>query len=227
MNSTIFVTGATGNVGSEVIKILPKSGVPFRAAIRRSGDEKSLGLEIEDCVHFDFLDSSTYGPAFDGMKAVFLMRPPDLAEPKKEIEPAILHAKSAGVERIVFLSVLGADKNSFVPHHKIEELIVASGVPYTFIRPSFFMQNLSTTHAFEIKSMNEILVPAGRGKTSFIDVRDIAAVAVEALTKDGLKNMALPLTGPEALNYTEISAILTQELGWQIVSRHQLVSATF
>jgi len=140
------------------------------------------------------------------------MRPPNLANPKKEIEPAILQAKSAGVEHIVFMSLLGAEENSFVPHHKIEDLIVASGVPYTFLRPSFFMQNLSTTHAFEIKSMNEILVPAGRGKTSFIDARDIAAVAVKALTKDGFKNTALALTGAEALSYAEIAAILTQEL---------------
>lgn len=126
------------------------------------------------------------------------MRPPDLAIPKKQIEPAILYAKSAGVEHIAFMSLLLAEKNSFVRHHKIEKLIVAPGVPYTFLRPSFFMQNLSTTHALEIKSMNEILVPAGRGKTSFIDVRDIAAVAVEALTKDGLKITALPLIRPSS-----------------------------
>lgn len=193
--------------------MLNQAGAPFRAAIRSVGDEKILGLRVEDCVHFDFLDPRTYGPTFEGIRTVFLVRPPNLANPKEEIEPAILHAQSAGVRHIVFLSLLGAEKNPFVPHHKIENLILASGIPYTFLRPSFFMQNLSTIHANEIKRINEILVPAGSGKTSFIDIRDVAAVAVVALTKESLKNKALTLTGPAALSYLEVAAILTRELG--------------
>ena len=132
MNPTVLVTGATGNVGSEVIRMLNQAGAPFRAAIRSVGDEKILGLRVEDCVHFDFLDPRTYGPTFEGIRTVFLVRPPNLANPKEEIEPAILHAQSAGVRHIVFLSLLGAEKNPFVPHHKIENLILASGIPYTF-----------------------------------------------------------------------------------------------
>jgi len=213
MNAAILITGATGNVGSEIVKILLKLDVPFRAAIRKNGDENKVGLSKEDCVTFDFLDARTFEPTFEGIKAVFLMRPPDLANPEKEINPAIQAAKKAGVKRIVFMSLLGAEKNFFVPHHKIEKIIAASGISYTFLRPSFFMQNLSGTHAHEIKAMNEILVPAGRGKTSFIDARDIAAVAVEVLTQAGFENKALPLTGPAALNYLELAEILTQELG--------------
>ncbi len=196
----ILVTGATGGVGSEVVRLLRDSGVAFREARRPE---------------FDFENSATFRPALDGVDRVFLVRPPALS--KAELfRPFLVSAREAGVRQIVFLSLLGAEKNRFVPHRGIEDLIVASGIPYTFLRPGFFMQNLSTTHAPEIRERDEVFVPAGRGKTSFIDVRDIAAVAVKTLTESGHENRAYALTGTEALTYAEVAKLLSEELGREI-----------
>ena len=131
MNATILVTGATGNVGSEVVKALREKGLLFRAALWKIAEVKTFGLKAEESVHFDFLDSSTYEEAFKGVNAMFLIRPPALANPEKEMVPAISAAQEAGVSHIVLMSLLGAKNNLFVPHRKIEYLIRASGLSYT------------------------------------------------------------------------------------------------
>jgi uncharacterized protein YbjT (DUF2867 family) len=90
-----------------------------------------------------------------------------------------------GVEQVVFLSLLGAEKNSIVPHRAVEDhLREMTGISWTFLRPSFFMQNLENAHEDDIKKLNHIIVPAGSGTTSFIDGRDIAAIAAKVLSED-------------------------------------------
>jgi len=90
---------------------------------------------------------------------------------------------------------------------------------YTFLRPSFFMQNLSTTHRDEIRR-GRIVVPAGRGRTSFVDARDVAAVAAMALTEPGHENTAYALTGGEALDYGQVAALSTEILGKPVAYGH-------
>ena len=116
-------------------------------------------------------------------------------------------------------SLIGVERNRVVPHYKVEQYLLHSGVPFTFLRPSFFMQNLNTTHRVEIKERSEIFVPAGTGKTSFIDVRDIAAVAALTLTQPGHTNRAYSLTGSEALDYYQVAAVLSEVLGRPIIYR--------
>lgn len=212
----ILVTGASGNVGSYIIKGLINKGAKFKAALRSISEAPQLNLSPDQCIEFDFSRPETFAEALTGAERVFLMRPPAMSDVKKGIGPFIEASQKARVKQIVFLSLLGAEKNPLVPHHKIENLILKSGIPYTFLRPSFFMQNLSTTHRSEIIDLNEILVPAGHGKTSFIDVRDIADIAVLALTEPGHETRAYPLTGSESLSYGEIAQILTEELGRKI-----------
>jgi uncharacterized protein YbjT (DUF2867 family) len=134
--------------------------------------------------------------------------------------PAIDAAKAAGVEQIVFLSLIGIEDNQRVPHYAVEQHLLTLGVPYTFLRCSFFMQNLSTTHRAEIRDKNEIYLPVGDGKTSFIDVRDIAAVAALALTTPGHGNKIYDLTGDEALDYYEVAKIFSEILQRPIVYRN-------
>nr|WP_223278669.1 SDR family oxidoreductase [Nostoc sp. 'Peltigera membranacea cyanobiont' 232] len=155
----------------------------------------------------------TWASAFEGVNKLFLVRPPALANVKRQIAPALNAAKLAGVEHIVFVSLLGAERNRFVPHAKIERYIEQLGIPATFLRASFFMQNLNTVHREDIKTRGELFMPAGNGKTSFIDVRDIAAVAVRALVEDGHLGKAYALTGREALTYYEVAEIFTEVLG--------------
>jgi uncharacterized protein YbjT (DUF2867 family) len=164
-------------------------------------------------VGFDFTEPATYAPAFRGARRLFLVRPPAIAAVWRSIFPALRAAREAGVRHIVFLSLLGAEQNPLVPHRWVEWYLQSLDVEWTFLRPSFFMQNLVTTHRNEIRDRNEIFVPAGDGRTSFIDARDVAAVAVRALTETGHANRAYALTGAEALTYGEVAHILSDVLG--------------
>ena len=137
-----------------------------------------------------------------------------------KITPALNAAKRAGVEETVFLSIIGADKNRIVPHYAIERAIEQLNIPATFLRCSFFMQNLNTTHREDIQIRDRLFMPAGNGKTIFIDIRDIAAVAVKILTEEPdrskeelLSNRAYDLTGAATLTYYEVATIFTTVLG--------------
>jgi uncharacterized protein YbjT (DUF2867 family) len=216
MAGKILVTGAPGNVGSEVVNQLRETGADFRVgAYNVDKAREALGDDLE-IVHFDFLNASTYHEAFLGVERMFLVRPPQLANVQKEIAPAIYAAVGAGVQHVVFLSLQGVEKNKVVPHHKIEGLIREVGLPYTFLRASFFMQNLTTTHRAEIRDDGEIAVPVGKARTSFIDARDIGAVAVRALTEDGHVNQCYTITGSEALDYYTVARTLSEVLGRRI-----------
>ena len=220
MPGKILVTGALGNVGAEVVKHLQEAGYPFRAADRDvTRLRERFGADVE-AVAFDFTRKETYGPAFDGVEKMFLMRPPQIANIQRDMVPALDAAKAAGVKQVVFLSLIGIERAKFVPHYKVEAYLRASGQAWTFLRCSFFMQNLNTTHRTEIRERDEIFVPVGSARTSFIDVRDIAAVAAVALTEPGHEGQAYDLTGSEALDYWQVAEIMSQILGRKITYRN-------
>lgn len=223
MPSPILVFGALGNVGAEVVTALQAQNIPVRSADldpaalqRRFAPPNSANLEA---VRFDFSAPETFAPALHGVQRMFLMRPPQITDVQRYMFPLIDAARQAGVEQVVFLSLLGVENNRQTPHYKVEQYLRASGLAWTFLRASFFMQNLNTTHRAEIRDRDEIFVPVGCGKTSFIDVRDIAAVAALALTQPGHANQAYDLTGPQALDYYEVAGIFSQVLGRRIVYR--------
>ncbi|MDZ4766937.1 MAG: SDR family oxidoreductase [Chloroflexota bacterium] len=211
MDGSVLLMGATGNVGGEIVRQFPDRE-RLHAAVQRPTDAARLPVSDVRAVTFSFTTPETF-TAFEGVERVFLMRPPALSNVPRDIQPAIDAAVRAGVKQIVFLSLQGVEKLSFVPHAKIEAAIIASGIPYTFLRCGFFMQNLSTTHQAEIRDRDEIAIPAGRSKTAFIDVRDIAAVAVRVLTEPIGANQTLTLTGSAALDYTTVAHILSATLG--------------
>lgn len=211
MKPFILVTGATGNVGSDLVKCLHQAGANVRAAVV-SPTEAALLPDGVAWELFDFTEPATFPAAFADVDKIFLMRPPHISNIKRDMQPALDYAAQAGVQHIVFLSLLGAEKNSFVPHAKVEKLLLEGSVPTTLLRCGFFMQNLSTTHREDIRDNDDIFIPAGQGKTSFIDVRDIAAVAARILTEPGHVGKAYPLTGGEALNYADVAAQMTATL---------------
>ena len=112
--------------------------------------------------------------------------------------------------------MLGVEKNPIVPHRKIEEFIRNLDFQYTFLRPNFFMQNLNTTHREDILIRNELFIPVGKAKTSFIDTRDIAEIAAISLTEEEHINKTYTLTGHEAITYDEVASIMSDVLNRNI-----------
>jgi uncharacterized protein YbjT (DUF2867 family) len=212
----ILVTGATGNVGGPLARLLQGQGQPVRAAVSSESSVWRLHDPAIPWTVLNFDDPQTYAAAFAGVDRLFLMRPPHMANVERSIQPVIDYATSVGVRHIVFLSLIGAEKNKVVPHAKVEKLLQASPATYTLLRAGFFMQNLSTTHRRDIVEYDDVLIPAGKGKTAFVDTRDLAAVAALALTEPGHENKAYPLTGRESLDYGEVAAILSDVLGRRI-----------
>ena len=215
MDKKLLITAATGNVGSEIIRQLQSQNLSFKTADIR--DTRELFGDDVEYSYCDFEDCETYEAAFENVSKMFLNRPPHMTEFKNSIFPAIDAAMEAGVEHIVFLSMIGVNKR--VPHYKIEKYLMNCGVTYTFLRCSFFMQNLTTVHREIIRKEKDLIIPAGKGKISFIDIRDIASVAVKVLTDDSDKyyNKTLNLTGSEAVDFYTISDIMTKVLGTEII----------
>ena len=211
MTESILVTGATGTVGQHVVAALADRAVSVTAGVR---DPETISAEIADAaevIAFDFTKPETWGRALTDVDRMFLVRPPVVD--KSKIGEFVEAADRQGVARVVYLSTLGAAKNVLVPHHWIENRITATEMAYTLLRASFFMQNLSEVHRRDVVDHDEIFVPAGSGKTSFVDARDIGEAAAVALTEPGHANRAYDLTGPEALDYGEVATIFSDVLG--------------
>lgn len=203
----IFVTGATGNVGSAVVRALRGAGAQVRLGMRSP-------TPAADEVRFDFTDPQTWEQAFTGVQSMFLVRSPAIGNVQRDLLPALAAARRVGVEHVVFLSLQGAARNKVVPHATVESWLRASGMSWTFIRASFFHQNLSTTHASDVRDRDEILIPAGNGATAFVDAADVGAVAAAALLDPRTHaNKAWTVTGPRALTYGQVAEILSAELG--------------
>lgn len=203
---TVLVTGATGNVGREVVRALGERGVEVRAASHSGSGDRAVRL--------DFLNPATFGPAVEGCDSMFLLRPPAIADIERTLAPFIDVARAAGVRQVVFLSVQGAGNNRLVPHHAVEQHLQARGGSWTVLRPGFFAQNLQDAYRRDICEDDRLYVPAGRADVAFVDVRDVAEVAAAALTDpDAHRGRAHTLTGPETVTFAEVARTLGEALG--------------
>jgi uncharacterized protein YbjT (DUF2867 family) len=216
----ILITGATGNVGTAVIQALQKTDYPLHvcAGVRdlEETDAKFAHLKTH-FVKFDFTDSTTYETALAGCQILFLLRPPQIAEVDKYFKPLIDVCKKMGVQHILFLSVQGVEKSSIIPHHKIEKLIVGSQIPYTFLRPAYFMQNFTTTFYRDLVDKKQVFLPAGEAKFTLIDVRDIGEVTAHILADlTPHTNKSYELTSEKALSFVEMTDIINSRLDTKI-----------
>lgn len=212
----ILVTGITGNVGEAAALHLLRRGTPVRGAVTNVERAQEKWGGRTELVRLDFLEPATFAAALQGVSGVFLVRPPALGDPKSLL-PFVQKAKESGVRHIVFLSLMGIERNPLPPHYRIEKYVKNSGIPFTFLRPGFFMQNLNTTHRDDIRDRSDIFIPAGKAPVSLIDARDVGEAAAIALTDpESYGNRAFTLTGAEALTYEDAAAILTEVLGRRI-----------
>jgi len=216
MSDRILVTGVTGNVGKEVINQLIGKGLPVKAAARDLAKAESAGFKDAEIVLFDYDKPETFEPALAGVGRMFVVPPPVNPRQHELIIPMIDTAAKTGVRHIVNLSAMGAENNEELPLRIAERHIEKSGIAYTLLRPNWFMQNCNGFMLEGIRGQGGIYVPAGDAKTSFIDIRDIAAEAVAALTTENHLNKAYTLTGGKALDHHEMAKILSDVTGKNI-----------
>lgn len=216
----VVITGATGNVGIEVIKSLQNIDHQFNlyAGIRDiDADKIKLANYKINCSKFDFADSKSYESTLSDCDILFLLRPPQISDVEKYFKPIIDTCKNKGVNHIIFLSVQGVEKSKIIPHHKIEKLIVDSKIPYTFLRPAYFMQNFTTALHSDLVNMKRIYLPAGNAKFTLVDVRDIGSVSTSILTNISQHiNKSYELTSKEKLTFSEMANVLSSNLGTEI-----------
>jgi len=208
----VLVSGATGNVGREVVRLLRELGVPFVAAGTDPAQlAKSLGAGTPTAT-LDFRNPATYARAVHGMRGLFLLRPPPVANVRDTLNVLVDRAIEAGVEHVAFLSVEGADRQSWVPHHAVETHLAQRGISATILRPGFFAQNLADAYLADIRDDDRLYVPAGRGRVAFVDVSDVGEVAARSFLDERLRRQAFTLTGPEAVTFDEVAARLSAQL---------------
>ncbi len=206
MTGKILVIGSTGTIGTPLVKALLAKGESVKAASRTG-----KAAEGAEGVRFDYTDASTYTDAFDGVDRLFLILAGGRLDAIDALTPVVEEAARRKV-KIVFLSVFGVDADDSIPYRQVELKIIASGAPYVILRPNWFADNFHTYWKAGIEH-GQIAVPAGEGKSSFIDVRDIADSAAAALTSTAFDNKAFNLTGPKALSYGEAATIISQAIG--------------
>lgn len=210
----ILITGASGNVGREVLKQIVQTEVRVRAAYQSAGRASApAGVEI---ALVDFNQPGTLKTALKDVDRVFLVWPPSAELPALERKAVDVIAES-GVRQLLKLSAMGGRQATFPRlHAESEDYIRSSGVPYTFLRPNGFMQNIATYNTSTINTQNAFYGTEGDGRVSQIDIRDIAAVASKVLTSDGHLGQTYTLTGPQALSNSDIAGLLSRAIGREI-----------
>ncbi|MGW8398262.1 NAD(P)H-binding protein [Streptomyces lydicus] len=215
---TVLVTGATGTTGSRVVARLAALGHPVRAAARRPA-----GPSGAHAVPFDWHDPATHAGALHGADRLYLVPPPGDPDPAAVMLPFLERARAAGARRAVLLS------SSALPAGGPGVGRVHAALPglfdaWTVLRPSWFMQNFTGghLHAQDIRTHGVLTTATGTGRVGFVDADDIAAVAVRALTAEpALPGGDLVLTGPQALTYDEVAAVVTEVTGRPV--RHRAI----
>ncbi|MBS3806462.1 MAG: NmrA family NAD(P)-binding protein [Bacteroidales bacterium] len=218
----ILITGAAGNIGYELIRGLAEIKTPHQIVAGNHNIEKAKqklsGFDNLTFRYLDFTRKKTFEGALKGIDVVFLLRPPHLANISKIFAPFIEEMKKAGIQKIVFLSVQGVENQKIIPHHKMEKLIQEKDLEYAFLRPGYFMQNITTTLLPEIKHENKIFIPAGKLKFNWIDARDIGSVGAHILNDfEQHKNRSYEMTGTEFCGFEKVAEELSVQLGREII----------
>jgi uncharacterized protein YbjT (DUF2867 family) len=201
----IAVLGANGRIGRHVSAGLAAMGADARALVRRSNGELPI-----PAVEADLDRPETLPPVLAGAERLFLLTPHGPEQARREAA-AIDAAVAAGVRRIVKVSGTAASVGPNGPgatalaHWRGEQRIEQSGLQFTFLRPSFFMQNLLGIAAPAVAKTGILMAPFGRAQIAMVDARDVAASAVAALLSDDTESHAWHLTGPRAVTFPAIA----------------------
>lgn len=226
MAKSFLIVGASGQVGSGVARFLREGGHAVRTTTGKPP-------QSPDQVRVDLLAGQGLDAAFKDVQGAFFMSPAGHLDQYAILSPLIRKAKEKGLEKVVLMTAQGADADPASPFRRAEVELEKSGLAYGIIRPSWFMQNFATYWLHDIRARGAIRLPAGSGKTAFIDTRDIAETAAALLTGERFANRAFVLTGPKPLDHGEVARILSaatgKEIGYQDITpaefRHGLLAA--
>ena len=191
-NEIIGVVGATGKTGIRVLNQLQQLGYTTRGMSR--------GVTGDNNCTFDWTDRSNWQAALEGLSSVYVTYFPDLAVPSAEddIRAFVETAKASEIKHVVLLSGRGEEGAQ-----RAEDVVKFSGLDWNIVRASWFMQNFSESFMHDGLKAGELVLPEPRATEPFIDVDDIADVAVAALTRHELRNQLLEITGPELLSFSD------------------------
>jgi uncharacterized protein YbjT (DUF2867 family) len=215
---TILVIGASGNVGSGLMRILAQRGVEAVAA------HHSRPAPGEAARRFDFDDPETWPEALDGVDKLFLIPKSGDPYPDRTVIPLMRQAQARGVKRIVFLTAMALDKDWRVLKCA-EDHLIGSGLSWTILRPNWMMQNFTGWMKRAVMD-GVVSLPVGGTRVSHVDTRDCAEMAFVALTEDRMERRELTLTGPQSLTWEEVAATLS-EAASRPVRFHDVADATF
>ena len=219
---SILVTGATGTIGSLITQGLADAGAEVKALVRQPG-KRSFPAGVTEVVG-DLTDVPSMRAALSSVRTLFLLN----AVTPDEVTQALIAlnlAQEAGIERIVYLSVIHANKFTNVPHftgkQTVERMIESLGIPATILRPAYFMQNEGMVQK-AIQDYGVYPMPIGAAGVAMIDARDIADIAVvELLRRDrapaALDRVTLDLVGPQALTGASVAKVWSSALGREVV----------
>jgi uncharacterized protein YbjT (DUF2867 family) len=219
--AVILVVGATGKVGQEVVRQLSAADVPARALVRDPVRASHIRLPGVQIVVGDLARPESLDPALSGVDRVFLASP---ADPEQvTLQGNLVQAcNRAGVRHVVKVSVAGGpDAATQIGrwHWTTEKQIEASGLGFTMLRPNLYMQQ-TLRFAASVASSGSFSLPCGAGEVSIVDARDVASVAVCALTQPGHDRKIYDLTGPEALSFDAMADAIGQAIDRKVAYVH-------
>lgn len=212
MSDSILIIGATGSVGYEVAKRLSGLDVSVKIAVRNPERAKNTGLENVDYIKFNYLEPTTFTDAFSGINKMVLVSPPSYLKLQDYVTDAIDAAVNSGVKLIVNISAISIESELDKPMKQIEDHIKSSPTDAVFLRPNCYMQNFKDLFRDLIIKENQIIVPAQNAKSCFVDVRDVADVAVKTLNDKSLWNQTFHLTGKQHLNMHVVAHMFSEGL---------------
>ncbi len=198
----ILVVGASGTVGSELVRLLKVAGHNVKATTSKTPQTKEQ-------VKIDLLTGVGIKEAFDGVDRAFFMSPPGYADQHQILSPLIQEAKRRGLKKVVLMTALGANAVETSPFRKAEIELEKSGLHYNIVRPNWFMQNFNSFWIQGIREQQKILLPVGQAQVSFIDARDISEVIATLIINEKFNNKAFDITGSESLDHHEVANMIS------------------
>lgn len=218
----VLVLGATGTVGSRVARELAERGYDVVGATRRphaatltAGAGDAVTVPGARWVELDLERPETFAPALEGVRRVFLLARPGDPEPERVATPFVEAMVAAGVEHVANLTSFGVEERDDIPLRKVEMVLESSGLGWTHLRPNWFMQVFVGPPLLgPILSEGRIAVPGGDATISWVDARDVAAAAVEALEHpERHGGRGWTLTGDEALGHGAVARAISEATG--------------